>query len=275
MLETFLEGLGAFVQPFYIFGVVLWNSMLGLIGLTAVQTPSSFSGATWQYIINDLQPWTFAVGATMLNISFYIGFIRQAGNLKQDFTLEVFVECCIKVAVGNALLLSGTKLMKLFFSIASELAGGILLETPVVFAQADTDVGSVLFYMLFGFVFFVVCLVCSVMIFFAVYGRFLQLYLLVAVAPVAVGTLPGGPGLSQTAYAWLRTFLAKVFEIVVIVMAITIAAKMCNSIDFGTMESISGIFDGAVQAVQNICTMVLLTATVKGTDSFMRRVFAL
>lgn len=275
MLEKFFEGIGVLIQPFYLFGVMLWNSMIGLIGLTAVQTPSSFSQATWKYIINELQPWTFAIGATLLNLSFYIGFIRQAGNLKQDFTLEVFIECCTKVAIGNALMLSGTRLMKLFFSIASELAGSILLDTPVIFAQADTDVGSALFYALFGFLFFVVCLVCSVMIFLTVYGRYLQLYLLVAVAPVAIGTLPGGPGLSQTAYAWLRTFFAKVFEIVVIVMAIAIASKMCNSIDFGTMEGITGIFDGAIQAVQNICTMVLLTSTVKGADVFMRRVFAL
>lgn len=275
MLEGFLEGLGSGLQPFYNFSVALWNFMIGLIGLTARQTPAAFSQAAWHYVIDDLQPWTFAIGATLHNVSFYIGFIRQAGNLKQDFTLEVFIECCIKVVLGNALMVSGTKLMKLFFGIASDLAGGILQDTPVIFAQADMDLGSVLFYMFFGFIFFAVSLVCSGTIFLTVYGRYLQLYLLVGTAPIAIGTLPGGQGMSQTAYAWLRTFFAKTFEVVLIVMALVIAAKMSNSIDFGKMSGVGGIFDGALQALQNMCVMVLLTASVKGMDIFMKRTFAL
>lgn len=275
MMDTFFDGLGIMVQPFYFFSAALWNAMMDLIGLTAGQTPDSFSQTTWQYVTNDLYSWTFAIGAVLLNISFYIGFIRQAGNLKQNFTLEIFVECCIKVVLGNFLMVSAIQLMELFFSIAATLAGGILLDTPVIFIQADMDVGSILFYMMFGFLFFGVCIVSSGTIFLCVYGRYLQLYLLAGTAPIALSTLPGGPGLSQTAYAWIRTFFAKAFEIVLITMALAIAAKMCNSINFGAMEGVAGSFDGALQALQNICTMVLLTASVKGMDVFMKRVFAL
>lgn len=60
-----------------------------------------------------------------------------------------------------------------------------------------------------------------------------------------------------------------------IVIAIVIASKMCNAINFGTLAGTAGVFDGAVQALQNICTMVLLAAVVKGMDVFMKRTFAL
>lgn len=275
MLDIITQGADVLFQPFYYFGVAVWDFMLALIGLTAVQTPSSFSSSAWNYVCNDLYPWTSAIGATLLNISFYIGFIRQADNLKQNVTLEIFVECCIKAAIGNALMVSGLTLMRSLFGIAGGLAGNILLETPVIFAQEDTDLGSVIFYAFFGIIFFAACIACSGIIFLTVYGRFLQLYLLAGTAPLAWGTLPGGPGMAQTAYAWLRTFLAKAFEIVLIVIAIVITSKMCNSINFGSMEGVAGVFDGAVQALQNICTMVLLTASVKGMDVFMKRAFAL
>lgn len=275
MLDIITQGADVLFSPFYHLGVAIWDIMLALIGLNAVQTPVSFSSETWNYICNDLYPWTSAIGATILNISFYIGFVRQSNNLKQNITLEVFVECCIKVVIGNALMVSGLLLMRLLFEIASGLAGNILLETPVIFAQEDTDVGSAVFYAFFGIIFFVICIVCSGIIFLTIYGRYSQLYLLAGTAPIALGTLPGGPGMSQTAYAWIRTFLAKVFEIVLIVIAIVIASKMCNSIDFGSLEGVAGVFDGAIQAMQNICTMVLLTAAVKGMDVFMKRTFAL
>lgn len=276
ILDSFWEALGAMLQPFYFFGVAVWNCMLGLIGITATTPPDTFSAGTWQYIADNLYPWAFSIGTMLLNISFYIGFIRQASDLKQNFTLEIFVDCCIKVIFGNALMVSGLELMKLFFAMASGICGDLMLETPIIFAQEDVDVGSVLFYMIFGFIFLMVCMVCSVLIFLSVYGRYLQLYLLVVSGPIAWGTLPGGPEMARTASAWLRTFLSKVFEVVMIVIAIILAAKMCNGIDFfGGMSGVTGVFDGAIQALQNICTMVLLTVTVKGMDAFMRRTFAL
>lgn len=275
ILDTFWEAIASLLTPFYSAGIAIWNGMLSMIGMVSVNTPETFSEGTWTYVTDTMYPWALSIGAMMLNIFFFIGIIRQTSNLKQNFTLEIFVECCIKVVFGNALMLSGLELMKSFFSMASGICGSLMLETPELFVQNDTDLGSVLFYMLFGFIFLIVCMVCSVMIFLVVYGRFLQLYLLVISGPIAWGTIPGGPGISQTAVAWLRTFLAKVFEVVMIVIAIILAGKFCNSIDFGTMSGIGGIFDGAIQALQNICTMVLLTASVKGMDGFMKRVYAL
>ena len=59
-----------------------------------------------------------------------------------------------------------------------------------------------------------------------------------------------------------------------IALAIIIASKMCAAIDFGQLAGIEAA-DGFIQALQNIFNMLLLTASVKGVDEFMRRTFAL
>lgn len=263
------------LNPFYNFGVEIWNLMLSLIGYTSAQTPEGFSGLAWNYAAYVLYPWFFTIGATLMNLFFLIGFMRQASNLKQNFTLEVFVECCIKVLVGNALMISGVTLMRVILEMAAEAAGSILGGNHIVFSQADMDVGGTLFHLFLGVLFFAVCVTCSATIFLTVYGRFLYLYLMVVTAPVALSTIPGGPGISHTASSWCRAFLSKAFGIVAIAAAIAIASKMCNAIDFGGLSGLGEGLDGAIQAVQSMATMVLLTAAVKGTDTFMRRSFAL
>lgn len=275
MLNALFESLLPSLSPFYTFGTVIWNLMLKLIGVTVGQTPDTYSQLAWGYVQYEIYPWMLALGQSLLVTFAMIGYLRQAGDIKRDMTLEALVDCGIKLILASALMVSGLDLMQLLFSMAAKLSGGILTSTPVIYMQLDMDVGAFLFYLFFGFLYFMVCLVCAGMIFLAVYGRFLNLYLLVLSAPIAMSTLPGGQGMSQTAYAWLKTFLAKTFEIVLIALAIVIGSRLSNLIDFGHLEGVAGIFDGAIQALQNLSTMVLLTASIKGMDMFMRRTFAL
>lgn len=263
------------LSPWYVLGTAIWNLMLSLTGAAVVQTPDTFSQLAWGYVEYEVYPWMLLVGGSLLITSALIGYIRQAGNIKQNMTLEALVDGGIRLVAANMLLHLSLELMRRLFSMAAGLAGGILVETPVVFIQADMDAGAALFYLFFGFLYFLVCLVCSAMLFLTVYGRFLNLYLLVVSAPIAISTLPGGQGMSQTAYSWLRTFLAKTFEVVLIAFAIVIGGRMSNLIDFGQLDGLAGTFDGAIQALENLCTMVLLTASVKGMDLFMRRTFGL
>ena len=99
-----------------------------------------------------------------------------------------------------------------------------------------------------------------------------MLYFLVGVAPFAWITLPGGTGVSNTFFSWLKTFIAKSLEIVAMAILIGIGSALCSKIDFGTVD---GIGRGAMQAIQNLATMVLLTASIKGVDITMRRMFGL
>lgn len=262
-------------KAFYEIGNAVWNFMLGMVGTTASMTPQHFSSYTWMYVTNVVQSWTLAIGATLLNIMFMVGIIRKTVNLKDNFTMETIVESLIKVIMGNFLLLNGNQLMQLLFSMAAGMAEGFLVDMPLSFEQLDTDLGSEIFYLIFGIIYMLVALVCSCMIFLTVYNRYLYLYMLVAVGPIAWSTIPGGTGISSTASSWIRTFFAKCFEIAVIAIAITIAAAMCRSINFGDLDGLGELVDGAAQALQNMATMVILTGAVKGADTFMHRAFGL
>ena len=262
------------ITPFYYIGMAIWKVMLILIGVTAGETPQAFSEGTWNYITQSLYPLFLSIGSTLLNVFFLIGYLRSVSNLRDGMTLEMFIELCIKVALGNLVIQSIIPIMEQIFNLAGGLSKLLIAGTDNPFVQSDMDGGAIFFYAVFGIIYFAVCLVSSVTIFLTVYGRYLQLYLLVLSAPIALSTIPGGPGISQTAGAWFKTLLAKSFSIVLIALAIIITSKMCAAIDFGQLAGIEAA-DGFIQALQNIFNMLLLTASVKGVDEFMRRTFAL
>lgn len=265
---TFFEG-----GLFYGLGSAIWDVAISLIGATASQTPEKFSSTAWSYVTGDVMSVTTAVGAVMLNIMYMVGIIRQSTNLKENFTLEILIDGLIKVLAGNYLMVNGTSLMSLMFKMASAMSGGFLLAIDTPFQQMDMDTGSYLFYIIYGIIYFVVAMVCAATIFMTVYGRYLQLYLLAAVGPFAWSTVPAGHGISSSASSWMRTFFAKCFEIVIIALAVAIASILCQNIDFGQLTGIGENLDGAIQALQNMATMVILTGMVKGADVFMRRAF--
>lgn len=261
------------IAPFFTAGIAVWRFMLILIGGVAIQTPETFSSGTWEYVTTDLYPMFAALGSVMLNLFFYIGYIRQVSNLRQEMTFEIFIEMSIKVCLGNLLIQSAIVIPQAMYASSGNMAALILSGTDQPFEQDDIDGGAIFFYLFLGVIFCAVCLVCSFMVFLVCYGRFLNLYMLVLAGPPALSTIAGGAGISQTAFAWFKTLIAKSFSIVVIALAITIASSLCNSIDYATsgLESING----ASQMLQNMCTIVLMTASVKGADVFMRRTFGL
>jgi len=259
---------------FYNLGVHIWNWALSLMGMVASTTPQEFATDAWAYTTTTVLDFSMGVAAALLNIFYMVGIIRLSTNLKEAFTLEVLTDNMIKMLLGNLLILNGKDLIVILFDTASIASSTFLLEVRS-FAQSDVDAGSVMFNFVFGIIFMVVSIVCAAMIFLTLYNRYLWLYMLVAVYPFAFCTLPAGRGVNSTASAWIRTFISKTFEIVVIAFAVSIANKMCNVINFGTMTGLAAELDGAIQTLQSMATMIILTGAVKGTDTFMRRAFGL
>lgn len=269
-IQSFLTG-----GPFYALGMQFWNLIMLLTGNLMATTPQAFSSEAWSFVENTLYPWMLGLGVSLMNIFFFIGIFRSCSNLRQNITLEMIVETFVRLVLCNAFMMSGLSLIKIFFNISASLSSGLVSGNNLNFAQEEIDIGSTIFYMIFGIAFLVISLVCGVMVFLVIYGRYVQLYLLVIVMPLALGTAVGGQGISQTASAWIKTFLAKCFEIFIIALDIAIVSRLVSNIDFGNLSGIADLVDGAWQALQNIMLMVIVTASVKGADSFMRRAFSL
>ncbi|MGN1155734.1 MAG: hypothetical protein ACI4TK_06120 [Agathobacter sp.] len=271
IFDAFFDFLGGGLS--YGFGTGLWNLMISLITATIGTTPEEFSSEAWNYVTTVVYDSCLSLAASMLNIMYLIGLMRQAVKLRENYTAEMLVDALIKVIIANFGLLNGLTLMRQFFGIASTLATVFLGNRGgLYFEQSVHDLSSTLFYFLFGIIYLIVSLVCSAMIFLAVYSRYMMLYFLVGVAPFAWITLPGGSGVSNTFFSWLKTFIAKSLEVVGIAILIGIGSALCKKIDFGTA---SGIARGAMQAIQNMATMILLAASIKGLDITMRRIFGL
>ncbi len=265
----------ALVSTWYTLGTLIWNGVMVLVGAVAQTTPHAFSVSAWVYVTGTLLPLTKAVGAVLLNIFFYIGFIRHVSNLKEGITVEMLMETCIKVVLANVVLQNISTIMSRLFAIASNATAVIAVEDALIFTQEDLDLGAVLFYWMFGFLYFIIALVCALSVFLTVYQRYLQLYLLMMAAPIAVSTLPGGHGVANTAGAWFKTFLGKTFAVVFIVASCAIAAKLCSSVNLDGIWEGADVVDGVRQALSNMFFMVLLSGTVRGMDSFMRQTFGL
>lgn len=273
LLDTTIFG---WFSVLYKLGVNIWNWAMTLVGAVATTTPEAFSQSAWNYVVNYALDFTMAIGGTLLNVFYMVGIIRQSTNLKENYTLEIFVDNVIKMLLANMLILNGLDLIRVIFDLASISSGAFLLSDLPSIEQADLDAGKVLFNFFFGWIFLAVSVVCAFTIFITLYSRYLQLYLLVATYPLAMSTLPGGQGVFNTASSWTRTFLSKAFEIVVIALAVSIGSYMCVAIDFGSVATgIGAEFDGAVQVIQSMATMVIMTGSVKGVDVFMRRAFGL
>lgn len=272
-MPTWIEEI--LLGPSFALGQSIWNMTMALIYGVVTTTPQGFSSAAWQQTVT-LYQWLRAIALTIMNIFFMVGFFRQASNIKENLTWEILIELGVKAVAANTLMLSGISLIQEFFSVAAELSGEILVSSPVSFAPGEIDAGVWLFFAVFEMIYVIVAIVCSFMILFSVYGRFLKLYVVTAISPVALATLPGGRGIENTAYAWIRYFLSCVFEIVIIAITLTIAGKMISAINFGQLDSTIGSWiDGFGQCLQSLFTMILMTAAVKGAGDVMRKGFGL
>lgn len=254
---------------------ILWNGFMKLIGIIAYQTPEAFSTSAWEYVVNEVMHWTLTIGSSMFVSFFLINMLRQTSDLKQGITMERMIEMGISVILGNYAMIYGIELMSIMFRIAGVASSAAIETNGLQFAQADWDLGATMLAFFISLIYFVVVLVCGISMVFVVYRRYLHLYAIVGLAPIAWSTIPGGRGISATAIAWLRTFLTKCFEIVVIALFITIAGKMCGGINLGQAEGVASLFDGAVELFQNMLTMIILAGSVGSAEVFIRKTFGL
>ena len=141
----------------------------------------------------------------------------------------------------------------------------------------DLDLGAVLFYNLFGILYILAAIVCSFMILLTVYSRYIRLYLLVVSAPFAIPSILGGEESRRTFISWVKTFILNTFEIVMIALVMVISFKLISGgISLYeqsniAVQAVNGFFD----ALNGLFTMVLMTASVKGVNSFMTKAFGL
>lgn len=263
-------------EVFFQLGKAIWDVLISVSTGLLKTNPAQFSNATWLYVTEELYPWAQGIGILSLNLFLLIGFCRSAENLKERVNLEMIIETLMKVVILNVLLLKGLTLIRQIFAMASAMAEVVIgIETPASFSQ-DVDLGSELFQWLFGLIYFIVAIICGILILFTLYQRYIKLYLLVVCFPLAVPTITGGRRIEDTAYAWFRSFIGNTFEVVVIALVMGISGKLIGGVSVFTSDNvILAQFDGLAQALNSMIQMILMAVSVKGASSFMSKTFNL
>ena len=270
-LTEFLAGSGIKMAD------AIWNASMALIAGLLTRSPQSFSSPAWSFVNGTLYPFALSIGLSLLNLFLIIGWLRALTRLHENITLEMTVNALIKVVAANVLFLNIKTIMTSLFSTATLMTGSIFtLQAPTLVTE-DLDLGAALFYNLFGILYILAAIVCSFMILMTVYSRYIRLYLLVVSAPFALPTIIGGEEARRTFISWLKTFLLNTFEIVMIAMVMVICFKLISGgvslYEQGNVavEAANGMLD----ALNGLFTMVLMTASVKGVNSFMAKTFGL
>lgn len=222
-------------------------------------------------------PLFLGMGAVFLNMFVMAGFCKQASNLKEGITIEALMELFIKLVAANMLMLNSLDIMQEFTSFAIRASRLLLGDNSVPsIAGEDYDVGFTLSMSSLGLIYLIMAGVCSISILIEVVGRFVNLFMLMGVAPVALSTIAGGKGFEQSAASWFKSFLTSTSQIIVIVVVIQLAAKINWSITaYADSGGLSSWFNGAVGVVASLIFMPLLASCVKQSDNFLRRAFAL
>ena len=253
----------------------IWNASMKLVCGLLTKSPQSFSGPAWSFVNGTLYPWALSIGLSLLNLFLIIGWLRALTRLHENITLEMTVNALIKVVAANVLFLNIKTIITSLFSTATLMTGAVFtLQAPTLITD-DLDLGAILFYNLFGILYILAAIVCSFMILITVYSRYIRLYLLVVSAPFALPTIVGGEEARRTFISWLKTFLLNTFEIVMIAMVMVICFKLISGgitlYEQGNVavEAANGMLD----ALNGLFTMVLMTASVKGVNSFMAKTF--
>lgn len=266
-------GIDSFFQGAYSIWDFFMSSTAALLGTS----PDKYAPDAYKYVTKDIYPYLLGAGIALTNMFLLIGFIRQTSNFKETMTLEAVVSLLVRFSVSNGLLYVGIPIMNNIISAGQEMSTYFLNkeDLPNVVTK-EMDLGSFLLNaLLFGIIFEIVALCCGCTILLTVFQRYLSLYLLMGMYPVAVSTLAGGERISDTFYGWLKTFIGEVFKIVVIALVLQLAGKMVENLNFIDNGGLDDIFDGAIAGIVSMVQMIAVTGAVKGADSLMRKMFAL
>lgn len=264
--------------PIFALAKGLWNFLMSIVNTMMGTSPEKYSTSAWVYISTSVYPWFLSMGAVFLNLFYMIGFCRQMSNLKENVTMEMLLELFIKVIIANVLLQNGLAIMQEFTDFASGITGGLMGETMPGIAGDDYDIGVSLAMTMLAPIYLILAAVCGITILIEVMGRFLNLYMLIAVAPLSLSTLAGGRGIENTSIAWFKSFLTSVFQIAVIALVLRISSMIISSnlLTAAISATLLGDwFDGAASVIMSLVTMPFMATAVKASDNFLKRAFNL
>ena len=255
------------------------NQQVGQIAGDVGTTPANFSPAVFSMIRNISESVILPIAGMVLTfIACYelIQMLIEHNNLA-NFETWTFFKWVFKTFLAVTLISNTFNITMAVFDVAQQVisrSGGLISGSTSVSDATLTamqatlegmDLGPLLGLYLQTFVVQVTMLALSAIIFVIVYGRMVEIYLMVSLAPIPFATF-GNHEQSHTGQNYLRSLFALGFQGFLIIICVGIYAVLIQNLSFS---------DNIISSIWGVMGyMVLLAFTLFKTGSLAKSVFA-
>ena len=212
--------------------------------------PISYQNGTIWATVSKIYDALMGPAVSILIIGFYIALIHDSGEFIKTRHFGSVVWTFILLCITASLLQGGKYILLLIFWCFKEILQTVTgpdgtnfldlswVELPRQIKLATSGLGATKATMSFIVVllFALVIMVCSFTIIMVVYGRLFNIYLHIAVAPLALACGAAGP-LRSTFAAYLRSFVGVCLQGVVIIVVCMIFSAFANNFEFKDMDA--------------------------------------
>lgn len=261
-------------------GMFDWvNQQVGQIAGDVGTTPANFSPAVFSMIRNISESVILPIAGMVLTfIACYelIQMLIEHNNLA-NFETWTFFKWVFKTFLAVTLISNTFNITMAVFDVAQQVisrSGGLISGSTSVSDATLTamqatlegmDLGPLLGLYLQTFVVQVTMLALSAIIFVIVYGRMVEIYLMVSLAPIPFATF-GNHEQSHTGQNYLRSLFALGFQGFLIMICVGIYAVLIQNLSFS---------DNIISSIWGVMGYtVLLAFTLFKTGSLAKSVFA-
>ena len=255
------------------------NQQVGQIAGDVGTTPANFSPAVFSMIRNISESVILPIAGMVLTfIACYelIQMLIEHNNLA-NFETWTFFKWVFKTFLAVTLISNTFNITMAVFDVAQQVisrSGGLISGSTSVSDATLTamqatlegmDLGPLLGLYLQTFVVQVTMLALSAIIFVIVYGRMVEIYLMVSLAPIPFATF-GNHEQSHTGQNYLRSLFAVGFQGFLIMICVGIYAVLIQNLSFS---------DNIISSIWGVMGYtVLLAFTLFKTGSLAKSVFA-
>lgn len=255
------------------------NQQVGQIADDVGTTPANFSPAVFSMIRNISESVILPIAGMVLTfIACYelIQMLIEHNNLA-NFETWTFFKWVFKTFLAVTLISNTFNITMAVFDVAQQVisrSGGLISGSTSVSDATLTamqatlegmDLGPLLGLYLQTFVVQVTMLALSAIIFVIVYGRMVEIYLMVSLAPIPFATF-GNHEQSHTGQNYLRSLFALGFQGFLIMICVGIYAVLIQNLSFS---------DNIISSIWGVMGYtVLLAFTLFKTGSLAKSVFA-
>ena len=255
------------------------NQQVGQIAGDVGTTPANFSPAVFSMIRNISESVILPIAGMVLTfIACYelIQMLIEHNNLA-NFETWTFFKWVFKTFLAVTLISNTFNITMAVFDVAQQVisrSGGLISGSTSVSDATLTamqatlegmDLGPLLGLYLQTFVVQVTMLALSAIIFVIVYGRMVEIYLMVSLAPIPFATF-GNHEQSHTGQNYLRSLFALGFQGFLIMICVGIYAVLIQNLSFS---------DNIISSIWGVLGYtVLLAVTLFKTGSHAKSVFA-